>query len=515
MELLVVGLDGLSPNMLREFDVDTPFLDEVRSTGVSGDLESVDTPTTLPAWTSFATGVDPGSHGISTMLEQAYDYSISPASCDTTHPAIYDLLDDAVFINLPASVEREPAGEDVHLVSSILSSGPEDAVPPALRSLDTFDDYIVHDDASLKSSPESYVEHLRETARSRYTFAAEAFDRYDPRVGFVLFSTPDWVGHFLQFGDRAKQERWYRSVVELVDERAKHLADRAENVILLSDHGFEHKPWALHLQDWLADGGYLERNRSDSPLQRLATGTAKRIAKRFGPLFDVLRSVYLRVTNMRGGENLGNVINLNPEIDFAASTAWHLRYGCLYLNDDDFESSEVRHPDTLRRELHDQLAILTDGDGDPVFESVNYPEEAYSDPNPAHRLPDLIARPASGVLPLRAFSPTGDFVTPTPGHDHYDHRYRGMIAADGPLFASGTVDGMSIVDVLPTVLHALGEPLAPAFDGRRWVDILATDTDPSWIEESGIPEPRIRTDDDTTDRDITARKQLAELGYLE
>lgn len=66
MELLVVGVDGLSYNVLDRFDVETSFLYSLRSAVVSGDLTSVDTPTTIPAWTSFATGFDQGSHGLRT-----------------------------------------------------------------------------------------------------------------------------------------------------------------------------------------------------------------------------------------------------------------------------------------------------------------------------------------------------------------------------------------------------------------------------------------------------------------
>lgn len=57
MELLVIGLGGLSYNILERFDVDFHHLDRVREEVVSGDLMSVDTPITVPAWTSFATGL--------------------------------------------------------------------------------------------------------------------------------------------------------------------------------------------------------------------------------------------------------------------------------------------------------------------------------------------------------------------------------------------------------------------------------------------------------------------------
>lgn len=516
MDLIVIGFDGLSYNMLREFAVDTPFLSAVRSNGISGDLRSVDTPTTLPAWTSFATGKDPGSHGVATMLQQSADYAIAPATCNTTDAAVYDLLDDAVFINLPATVERTPASENTELVSSILATGPEDAVPPSLQSLDAFEEYMVHDDGNLKANPEAYVELLRDVTRSRHAFAQEAFASEDPRVGFVLFSTPDWVGHFLQFGpDESTRRKWYRSIVELCDTCAADLADEAENVLILSDHGFEYKPKAIHLQTWLEQQDYLTATADRSSIQQVVTGAARLLARRFDAWFDILRTAYLRVASTDGGELLGDVVDFNPDVDYESSRAWQLRYGCLYVNDDRFDAGTVPDPETLRSDLRDGLTSLTDGDGNQVFETVAPPEEVYADPDPERRLPDLVARPRSGYLPLRAFSPTGDPVIDKPGHAHYDHRYRGLVAADGPLFASRTnVEGASLVDIVPTLLHALGEPLLPDFDGEARTELLATACEPTFRNESDVPTPKTRTGE-VSDRETAAREQLRDLGYME
>lgn len=516
MELLIVGLDGLSDNMLREFNVNTPTLDSVRSEGVYGELESVDTPTTLPAWTSFATGTDPGTHGVPTMLQQSADYSIDPAACNRTLPAIYDFLDDSVLVNLPASIERVPVAENVHLVSSILAKDRKDAVPRSLQSLDSFENYIVHDDGNLKSDPEDYVEHLCEVVRSRHSFASEAFDRYDPRIGFVLFSAPDWIGHFLKFApDDEIREHWYRQVVELVDRSVADIMKEADNVVLMSDHGFEYKPRALHIQEWLLQEEYMKKAHNASVIQRFATGTAKQIAKRFDNLFDILQTVYRRAGDAESGARFQNWVDFNPEISFAESRAWHLRYGCLHINDDRFERPMVEDTQALREELRDRLSSLTDDDGNSVFSSIEFPETAYSNPDFEHRLPDIIARPASGVIPLRAFSPTGSPVHPTPGYKHYDHRYKGIFAATGPLFKSDQVEDMSIVDVLPTIIHALDEPLSPGFDGHIRSDILDSNAEPTWLDAAEIPSPRTREKSDTEARERVARDQLRELGYLE
>lgn len=512
MELLIVGLDGLSYNVVDRFDVRTPFLEEVRSSGVSGDLASVDPPTTLPAWTSFATGRDPGSHGVFTMLEQHRDYEIRPATPNETSPAVYDLLDDALFVNLPASVGREPAGEDVSLVPSFLATDADEAIPAELAHLEATADYVVQGDTSLQSRPEAYLEHLREVAAARWRFAAQAFDDRDPRVGFVLFSTPDWVGHFLQHApDHETAGEWYRSVVEPVDEYAADLAEDAENVLLLSDHGFEHKARSLHLQTWFRDEGHLEIDETDrSVAQHALTGVATRVARHFRPGFRFARSLYTRF-GADGSGGVEDLVDLNPDLDYADSAAWHLRYGCCYVNDDRFDDAVVDDPERFAADLRDDLAGLTGPDGDPVFEDVFLADDVYEAPD--ERAPDVVARPANGYLPLRALSPTGDPVKRPPSDTFYDHRRRGLLAARGPLFASGTVTGASIVDVLPTILHALDESLPPGLDGTVVDDLLATDSSPSVMDPAAVPSPALRTHSGASSTTVTDR--LADLGYLE
>jgi predicted AlkP superfamily phosphohydrolase/phosphomutase len=513
MEVLIVGLDGLSFNMLSEFDVDADYLDRVGSEGSTGPLWSVDAPTTLPAWTSFATGKDPASHGITNMLQQGRDYDIDPARPNDTDAAAYDLFDDAVFVNLPATVTREPAG-DAKLVSSFLATDAAEAIPPEFRDLDGFDDYVVKADTSLKSDPDVYVEHICEIVDARHRFARAAFERYDPRVGFVLFSAPDWVGHHLTYAeDPDQQGEWYRRVVERVDAATADLATGVDNVLLLSDHGFERKPKTVHLQNWLRDEGHLQIREADvTTTQRLTTGAAKALATTFRPAFDVARDVYLRLNHGSDGDGVGDLVNFNPDIDFAASDAWQLRYGCLYVNDDRFDSPAVEDSEAFRRELRDELQTLTDDDGTPIFQDVLFPEEAYADPD--EMAPDIIARPAEGYLPLRAFSPTDSYVKAEPGTPKYDHRYEGLLAATGPLFESGaTVGDVSIVDILPTLLHALGEPLLSDFDGCVQTELLATDETPRIRDDAAVPDPRTRRTE--ADRDETVRERLADMGYLE
>ncbi|WP_134670604.1 alkaline phosphatase family protein [Halorussus marinus] len=512
MELLVIGLDGLSMNMLERFDIEPEYISSVFDSGISGDLMSVDTPTTLPAWTSFATGKDPGSHGLTNMIMQAPSYDTSPLKTNTSDAAGYDLVEDAVFVNLPASVSREPTADDTHLVSAMLAEDKYDAVPEYMQQFESFDDYILDHDKAKKARPDAYFDHVCEITRSRKAFAVEAFETYEPRFGFVLFSTPDWAGHLLSnFSDDETRAGYYRQLLEVVDDCTAELSEMADNIVLMSDHGFERKHTNVHINDYLRDAGYLrEKGSEDLSAANVAVETAKSIGKRSEYLYERMRQVYNYIIATDVGQTLQEAAE--PDVDYANSLAWQIRYGCLFVNDDRFDDPTVDDPEKLKRELRDGLSELTDDQGRRLFRNVLLAEEAYADP--AERSPDVIARPAPGCYPTMLESPTGGYASTT---NNYNHRYRGLFAATGPLFAEGTVDGMSIVDILPTIMAGLSVPLSPEFNGEVREDVFDGDISVVYLAPEDVPQPRIRDESRTEQaaRDDAVEDRLEDLGYLE
>ena len=515
MELVVIGLDGLSTNMLDRFDIEPDYISTTIDEGVSGDLMSVDTPTTLPAWTSFATGKDPGTHGLTNMIQQTADYEVGPFETNESEPAIYDLIDDAMLVNLPASVGRLPTAADTHLVSAMLSKDKYDAVPDQLQSLDAFEEYILDHDKGKKSRPDRYFDHVCEITRRRRDFAIEAFDEYDPRFGFVLFSTPDWAGHLLSnFSDEAERATYYNQLLEVVDDCTREVAERAENVVLMSDHGFEKKHMNIHLNDFLEDRGYVvEEDDGRLTPQEATVGMAKAVARRSDRLYEVMRRVYNYIIGTSVGQSLQGAAK--PDIDYPNSQAWQLRYGCVFINDDRFDHPQVEDPTALREQLKEDIGGITNSDGEPAFRDVLTAAEAYDDPN--QWAPDLVARPAPGGFPTMLDSPTGEYVSKT---NNYNHRYRGIFAATGPAFANGgSVEGMSIVDILPTVLAALDEPMRRDFDGDVRTDVLSTEPDVVYLDAAEGTGPAVVGESEASaqqdERNDVVNERLEDLGYLE
>jgi hypothetical protein len=223
----------------------------------------------------------------------------------------------------------------------------------------------------------------------------------------------------------------------------------------------------------------------------------------------VIRRAYNHILGTGVGQSLTEAAR--PDTDYAASAAWQLRYATVMINDGWFHRPTVDDPDTLAREVKAGLAAMTDDNGDSVFRDVLLADEAYADPGPS--TPKVIARPAQGQFPVTLRSPTRSLTSDT---DNFEHRYEGFVAAAGPLFDEGGVEEMSIVDVLPTMLAALSEPLSPYFDGEVCSDILAESVDTTYLAEAEVPEARTKQDDvSAAARDEATEQRLADLGYLE
>ena len=72
-KVLVIGLDGATFDLIKPWAAQghLPTLNHLLHNGVHAPLRSTMPPMTAPAWTSFATGVNPGKHCIFDFLNRA------------------------------------------------------------------------------------------------------------------------------------------------------------------------------------------------------------------------------------------------------------------------------------------------------------------------------------------------------------------------------------------------------------------------------------------------------------
>ena len=94
--VLVIGLDGATFDLIKPWAADgyLPTLKRLLDEGAHGSLRSTVPPMTGPAWTSFATGVNPGKHRLYDWIAREPDsYRFLPVTAvDCRAPTIYSLL---------------------------------------------------------------------------------------------------------------------------------------------------------------------------------------------------------------------------------------------------------------------------------------------------------------------------------------------------------------------------------------------------------------------------------------
>jgi len=66
MRVLIIGIDGAEPSLVEKWASEgtLPNLGRIMADGVYARLKSTPNYVSASAWTSFATGVNPGKHGV-------------------------------------------------------------------------------------------------------------------------------------------------------------------------------------------------------------------------------------------------------------------------------------------------------------------------------------------------------------------------------------------------------------------------------------------------------------------
>ncbi len=306
--LLVIGLDG------GTFDLAGPWMDagklpalaRLRRQGLWGELRSTVPPATMPSWTSFMTGVNPGRHGIFDFTRRVagtYDVAFVNSTFRKA-PTIWRMLSDAgrpvAVLGMPGTYPPEP-------INGCMVSGFDAPVttranrsfihPPELAdevmggggfSFADFQEFYV-DAAWYPKALERLLQGISAKGRLAQTLLArQAWDCF----GLVFGESDTVAHHFWHLHDRGSPrhdesrasahgdaiERVYAAIDGVIESLMRQVPEAA--VLVASDHGFGGAgDRAVHLNRWLAGSGWL---RFDST--RLGGGLGLAAAAKRGAL---------------------------------------------------------------------------------------------------------------------------------------------------------------------------------------------------------------------------------------
>lgn len=521
---IVLGLAGVSWRRLRKFAAsgELPAIARLFTNGASGRLESTLPAATPLAWPTITTGTWPDQHGIYGFhrLVGTDDRRIN-TSGQIRQPTLWELVSPAVVGNVPLTYPADSI--EGKMVAGMLTPEREDGFdegftsPPSVASeieqrlsnekQQFLEDIVRHAgdrDAACDRS-EAAREDLRSIVTARQTLFDLLLRRTDWRLAAFVFTALDRYHRFDRSSCSSRSNRTPNPPPELysrIDESIAEFMAIAERndatLFVVSESGIEPAKRKVNVNRLLADAQYLEVDGENDErgvvreyLSEMVSGSSAESSDR--------------------GQHESQI----RDIEHESTSAFATGLGTVYVNDTDRFATGTVEPENVDQIKATVASTLTNA-RDPV--TGERPLTVYDgmelfarDPN----APDLVV--------------DGDRYGIDSGlvDDPFDEAEPPIVARQrsGVLFAWGSgisagerVSGASVVDVVPTVVHALGDPVPRATDGRVLDQLFLSGTGPASRpvtyrnRESGRLETRVDKNDRSIDSEAV-RARLEELGY--
>lgn len=498
----VVGFDGATWRFIEPLVQrgEMPNFQRLIEEGTHGELTSTIPFQSAAAWVTFMTGKNSGKTGV--YMFQDYDalsYSYVGRTANSRYFSGQTIFDAVGKLGGTVAAIRVPISFPAWPVNGIMVSGfptPGDTAdsfyPPELREQVSFVGEADPPDFRLLSTEqqvETLETHMDRVSRLIDTVMQKTYDLF-----VVVHRVPDPVHHFfIKFVDPGTPaysaeaaQRWgdvvnrfYRRMDAALGETLDRLGPD-DTIFVISDHGGAiTPPRQLNLNVWLAQQGLLKpRERSQSLMERLYALNQRLIPSRVRAM--------LRRHAPRGvqGELRGLWQGLQA-IDFSRTQAYMFPMKCppltgVVINVRGRQPEGTVAPEayeTFRERIMRNLADLRDpGTGERIVQAVYKREDLYHGEY-VERAPDIIIW--CNYLYKEGFFAEGPLVNQVPFDELQQvpgsHDEKGIFLAKGPGIARGKrLDGAHLVDVPPTILHAMELPIPEDMDGRVLQDIFET-----------------------------------------
>ncbi|MEJ2733196.1 MAG: alkaline phosphatase family protein [Anaerolineae bacterium] len=551
MKVLVIGLDGVTFDLLGPWIQagELPNLQKLISQGASGKLRTTLPPISSSSWSSFLTGVNPGKHGLVDFVYPGADsYKVSMINATSRRTrALWNWLNDAGYkvglLGIPTTYPPEPV--DGFMISGFLAPGPESewANPPELKQelRAELGEFLLSPDERYRSSRwlDRFLDDLVTSVENR-TQAALYLMRNKPWDLFaVVYWDTDMVQHETwrlldpdhprhDAGEAAAHREKILAFHRKVDADVGRLLSEVDSdtlVVIMSDHGFGPVHSFFLTNNWLSSLGLLQFKRNPwTAFKRLLFRlgytplTMFRLAKALG-----MASLRRKVRFQQKSGLLNRVFLSFDDVDWSRTRAFSIgSFGQIYVNLARVRPQGIVQPGQEYQELREQLvrealALRDPRTGDPLIERVYRREEIYSGPYIA-RTPDLIVQPRGWEYMAFGHADFGsnklvESIIGLSGH----HRPDGvLILAGAGVKPNAQLEGASILDLAPTILHAMNVPVPQEFDGRVLTEAFTASSplsqpvtySPANLYKDGTSEP------DLSDQDMEqVQEKLRGWGY--
>lgn len=535
-KVVVIGLDGATPDLIQRWRSDLPNLDRVFREGAHGTLESTIPPVSCPAWPSFSTGKNPGKLGVYHFYNLARNGKIEIANSSSfADSCLWTILSQR---DLNVGVFCVPGTYPPLKVRGFMVSGfptpfgSAYTYPPDLqRELDNlvggFEVDLsffgaFHPD-KMPGGRAAYLVQLERFHEKNMRAIEHLLSGHDFDFFVAVFREIDLVQHYFWEDLDGVVKKWYIELDSALGSISK-LVPKECYLFAMSDHGFGPAGPAFRMNEFLRREGFLslERNASFSKpdavsrLRKLVASTLSagavsflrrwlpsRIVARFSGraietsrLDKLFRSINWKETKAfaLGGDTFRIYTNV-PGTQTAIGT--HSTDASVA---DEIVASLRRAEErtsgcTVRFEIYPRDVIYS---GDHLADAPDLCVEVFRNGIKCQTGMDVFTDSLFGDAPL-AFSGI--------------HRKEGFWCAAGPDVQKGIAIDARITDIAPTILWLLNIPVPNDVDGKPLTAAFRKETLPEYGPAGSEPTSKTSTvaqEDDQT----KILERLKALGYL-
>jgi len=543
-QVLIIGLDGATWTNLRPW-IDAgklPHLGKLVAEGASGPLTTTVPPVSPSAWVSFATGCNPGKHGV-------FDF-VFP------RPNTYDI--GVVNVNVRAMPPFwkviEDAGGQVGLASVPIT------YPPLPIHGWTVCGFIVPNEQAAYTQPPELKQHIKEAGLTWPLHEFEGNRSRDPRkflqdmrhfdesrtqvVAWLMKTRPwDLVAFVIKTTDTTQHEVWHLldpqhprhdaamaaqvkedivAYFQAMDACVGQLVQAAgpeATVVVMSDHGGGPFEKFFHVNNWLAAQGFLKFKRTPLSLVKRALFAAGFTPITALRLVNLLRLGKFRknVKRGRGRGWMGQLFLSLRDVDWMRTQAFSIgNFGQIYINAQGARPQGIVEPGAEYESVRDRviaqaLALCDPESGDVVIRAAYKREELYHGarlPN----APDIILHTdrAKYVSFGHADFGSNQLIEPSIGQTGH-HTMDGIVILRGAgIPAESRIEGANIIDIAPTTLALMGLPLPAEMDGKALFGAETRRQGEGETRRQGDVEENPYSEED----EAQVMERLRELGYV-
>lgn len=275
--LVIIGLDGVPFEMITELAASSamPNTHRIIQNGSSARVNSTIPDISSIAWSSIITGLDAGGHGIFGFTDLARgSYQLRfPNFRDLKAPPFWETCrTQSVIINVPSTYPVKPMS-GAHISGFVSIEMAKAVYPPSLVSrLQEMDYRLDVDSQKAHTDMKLFLEDVDVTLKSNIAAYRFLWDYIDWRNFMFVFTTTDRLLHFLWSAWEDKQHVYHNIFVEhfrAIDRVIGEIAGRLgqnDDLLLISDHGFQRLDKDVYVNRLLMDKGFLSFESGKDPV---------------------------------------------------------------------------------------------------------------------------------------------------------------------------------------------------------------------------------------------------------